>query len=98
LKDTKDDLKSASVHFNTSASLEPKVLELIRIHESWLSYSEELLRWGEFNKCKDLVKECALHARILKDQDSYCRALLLLQTLAYLEGDSAGALRLAMIC
>jgi hypothetical protein len=74
------------------------VLEHIRIHEAWLFYSEELLKWGEFNKCKDLVKESALHARILKDQDSYCRALLVLMTLSYIEGDSAGSLRTAMIC
>lgn len=68
------------------------------MHEAWLLYSEELIKWGDFSKAKDMAKECNLHARILKDQDSYTRSLLVLQTVAYLEGDSAGSLRIAMLC
>lgn len=45
-----------------------------------------------------MAKEVSLHARILKDQDSYTRSLLALQTIAYLEGDSAGSLRIAIHC
>jgi hypothetical protein len=39
----------------------------LRIHDAWLLYSEELLRWGDFVRAKDLAKEVSLHARILKD-------------------------------
>ena len=51
---------------------------MLRTHETWLGYAEELVRWGEFARTKDLAKEVALHARILQDQDSYSRALLIL--------------------
>jgi hypothetical protein len=74
------------------------VVESIRIHESWLAYAEELLRWGEFVRAKVLLKEAALHARILKDQDSYAKALLLIAQIQYLEGESAASLRTAMVC
>ena len=43
------------------------MIEIMRIHESWLSYGEELLRWGEFTRVKDFAKEVALHSRILQD-------------------------------
>ena len=51
--------------------LEPVVLESIRIHEVWLQYAQELLKWGEYIRAKDFIIEANLHARILKDQDSY---------------------------
>lgn len=47
--------------------MEPKVLESIRIHEVWIQYAEELLKWGEFIKAKEFIMEANLHARILKD-------------------------------
>lgn len=97
LKDTKDD-SSGVVSFTAEKSSEPRVIELIRIHESWLAYAEEIFKWGEFTRCKDLAVECTLHARILKDQDSYCKALLLQQKLTYIEGNSAESLKIAMQC
>ena len=47
---------------------------------------------------KTLAKEASLHARVLQDQNSYAKSLLLLGTIYYLEGDSADALRTAMAC
>ena len=90
LKDPKDDLSAGKIiKFSVADTLEPLVIEMLRIHESWLDYSEELLKWGEFTRAKDLAKEVALHARILQDQDSYSRALLMIAQIAYLEGESA---------
>ena len=97
LKDDKDNLVDILIHFLPERAMEPLVIEQIKIHESWLAYAEELIKWGEFVRAKELAKECNLHARILKDQDSYSSSLILLSSLAYLEGDSAGALRIAMI-
>lgn len=71
---------------------------MIRVHETWLSYAEELLKWGEFVRVKAFAKEVALHARILQDQDSYSRALLTLAQTAYIEGESAQSLRIFMKC
>lgn len=42
--------------------------------------------------------ETHLHARILKDQDNYAMSLQLLSSIAYLEGESASALRCDMLC
>lgn len=53
--------------FEKDSAETPHVVENIRIHESWLAYAEELVRWGEFVKAKTLLKEANLHARILKD-------------------------------
>lgn len=49
-------------------------------------------------KAKTLVKESYLHARILKDQNAYAQSLKLLSQIAYIEGESASALRLDMQC
>ena len=38
---------------------------MVRVHETWLGYAEELLKWGEFVRVKAFAKEVALHARIL---------------------------------
>lgn len=99
LKDEKDNLvDDDTTQFFSEKAMEPHVVENIKIHESWLAYSEELIKWGEFVRAKELAKGANLHARILKDQDSYAKSLLVLGKLAYLEGDSAGALRVAMLC
>ena len=47
---------------------------------------------------KNLIKEVNLHSRVLKDQPSYAQSLLLLSTIAYLEGESGSALKLDMLC
>lgn len=47
--------------------MEPHVVEVVYVHEAWLTYAEELLRWGEFRRSKEFASEAALHARILKD-------------------------------
>jgi len=60
-------LKAEFVPFEKDSAETPHVVENIRIHESWLAYAEELVRWGEFVKAKTLLKEANLHARILKD-------------------------------
>jgi hypothetical protein len=60
-------LKDEHVPFEEDSEFLPHVVESIRIHESWLAYAEELLRWGEFVRAKVLLKEASLHARILKD-------------------------------
>jgi len=98
LKDASDDMKDKFVKFPKDEEFEPHVLESLRIHENWLAYAEELLKWGQFIKAKDIVMEANMHARILKDQDSYAKSLLILSTIAYLEGDSASALRCDMLC
>jgi len=98
LKDEKDNLKSEHVPFEEGSAEEPHVVENIRIHESWLAYAEELVRWGEFVRAKVLLKESNLHARILKDQDSYAKSLLLIAQIQFLEGESANSLRTIMIC
>ena len=99
LKDPSDDLQEGTViPFAPEDGMEPEVVESMRIHESWLAYAEELLKWGDFARAKDLAKEASLHARILQDQNSYAKSLLLLGTISYLEGDSANALRIAMVC
>lgn len=74
------------------------VIEQPRIHESWLWLAEEHLKWGNYPRAKDLLKEVNLHARILKDQPNYARSLLSLSTIAYLEGESGSALKLDMLC
>jgi tetratricopeptide (TPR) repeat protein len=74
------------------------VLEQIRIHESWLQLAEEHIKWGDYVKAKDLLKEVNLHSRILKDQANYAKSLLSLSTVAYLEGESGSALKLDMLC
>ena len=67
LKDPTDDLKSKHIPFHAPEEGVPMVLEQIRIHESWLALAEELIKWGDYVKAKDLLKEVNLHARILKD-------------------------------
>ena len=67
LKDPTDDLKSKFVPFNSPNDQIPMVLEQIRIHESWLQLGEEHIKWGNYVKAKDLLKEVNLHSRILKD-------------------------------
>jgi hypothetical protein len=69
LRDPKDDASSniSNLPFEEESAEEPKVIENIRIHESWLELAVELLRWGEFTRAKSLVQESNLHSRILKD-------------------------------
>jgi len=59
--------------------------------------AEELLKWGDFARAKELLIEVNLHSRILKDQDNYAKSLHHLSQIAFLEGESASALRLAML-
>ena len=99
LKNPKDDLKEGTeIPFGPEHALEPHVIEMVRVHETWLAYAEELIKWGEFTRVKELAKEVSLHARILQDQDAFSRSLLVLAQLAYVEGESAQALRLHMQC
>ena len=67
LRDPNDDLRSRSVVFAPEDVGAPRVLEQPRIHESWLMLAEEHIRWGNYSKAKDLLKESNLHSRILKD-------------------------------
>lgn len=69
LKDEKDNLSAdiSNLPFQKELRMEPCVVESIRIHESWISLAEELLKWGEFLRANKLAKEANLHARILKD-------------------------------
>lgn len=76
---------------------DPLVIESIRIHEIWILYAEELLKWGEFITAKPFILEANLHSRILKDQNIYSKSLLYLSTIAYLEGESASSLRCDML-
>ena len=43
-----------------------------------------------------MAAEASKHARILQDQSGYARSMLILSEIAYLEGESATALNLAM--
>lgn len=66
LKNPKDDMKEGTViPFQIEEQDEPRVLEMVRVHETWLCWAEELLKWGEFVKVKAFAREVALHARIL---------------------------------
>ena len=66
LKNPNDDLKEGTeIDFSVEHALEPRVIEMVRVHETWLGYAEELIKWGEFSRVKDLAKEVSLHARIL---------------------------------
>ena len=68
LKNPNDDLREGTtVPFTVEAADEPQVIEILRTHETWLGYAEELIKWGEFTRTKELAKEVALHARILQD-------------------------------
>ena len=98
LKDPDDDLKSKQIPFDPVDEGAPFVLEQIRIHESWLQLAEEHIKWGDYVKAKDLLKEVNGHSRILKDQPNYAKSLLSLATIAYLEGESGSALKLDMLC
>lgn len=98
LKDPYDNLKDKAISFNFEDEKEPMVLEQIKIHEVWVQYAEELLKWGEFVRAKDFVLEVNIHARILKDQENYALSLMQLSTIAFLEGESASALRCDMLC
>ena len=73
-----------------------RVIESIRIHESWSFLAKELVKWGEFARAKEIAKEASIHSRILKDPDSYTRSLLVLSQIALIEGDSGSALKIAM--
>jgi hypothetical protein len=77
--------------------MEPHVIETVRIHEAWSDLADELIKWGEFARAKDLATEASLHSRILKDADSYAKSLLSLSTIAFVEGNSAQALKIAMM-
>ena len=98
LKDPTDDLKSKHIAFTSFEDSGPLVLEQIRIHESWLQLAEEHIKWGNYVRAKDLLKEVNLHARILKDQNLFATSLLSLSTIAFLEGESGSALKLDMLC
>lgn len=76
-------------HFNVEQIMEPLVVENVRIHEAWSDLAEELIRWGEFGRAKDMATEASLHARILKDPDCYAKTLLSLSNIAFVEGSSA---------
>jgi hypothetical protein len=67
LRDPSDDLKDKQVAFAFEPDSDPVVLESIKIHEMWLQYAEELLKWGDFIFAKELIMEASLHSRILKD-------------------------------
>jgi len=43
-----------------------------------------------------LAVEASIHSRILKDPNTYTRSLLVLSKLALVEGDTGGALKLAI--
>jgi len=77
--------------------MEPLVVESVRIHEAWCVLAEELIKWGDFSRAKDLATEASLHARILKDADCYAKTLLSLSNIAFVEGSSAQALKIAMM-
>jgi hypothetical protein len=98
LKDPHDNLKDKQVAFPFEDEKEPLVLEQLKVHELWVLYAEELMRWGEFVRAKDFILESNIHARILKDQERYAQSLMLLSTVAFLEGESASALRCDMLC
>jgi hypothetical protein len=55
------------VTFGSEDEKEPFVLESLRVHEVWILYAEELIKWGEYIKAKDFILESNLHSRILKD-------------------------------
>ena len=99
LKDAKDKFGSdvSDLPFVKEHNLEPFVVESVKMHEQWLGLAEELLKWGEFVRAKKLAKEANLHARILKDQNVFAHSLHLLAQIQYLEGESANALRTAMV-
>jgi len=98
LKDPKDNMKDKAVAFPYEDEKEPLVLEQVKVHEVWIHYAEELLKWGEFVRAKEFILEVNIHSRILKDQEIYSQSLMLLSTIAYLEGESATALRCDMLC
>ena len=98
LKDPHDNLKDKNVAFPYEDEQEPLVLEQIKIHEIWIQYAEELLKWGEFVRAKEFILETNIHSRILKDQEIYAQSLMMLSTIAFLEGESASALRCDMLC
>lgn len=90
-------LKEDKAHFPVAEASEPLVIETVRIHESWADLGEELVKWGEFARAKDLAQEASLHSRILKDADCYAKSLLTLSTVAFVEGHSAQSLKIAMM-
>jgi hypothetical protein len=67
LKDPNDDMRSKKVPFEDQDEGAPKVIDQIKIHESWLALADEHLKWGNYSKAKNLVQEINTHARILKD-------------------------------
>ena len=67
LKDPSDNLSDRNVNFSVEEALEPNVLESTRKHQGWLTLANELMRWGEFVRAKELYLETNLHSRILKD-------------------------------
>jgi hypothetical protein len=76
--------------------MESRVIETVRIHDSWSLLAEELVKWGEFTRAKDLAREASMHSRILKDSDCYTRSLIVLSKLALIEGDTGSALKIAI--
>jgi hypothetical protein len=77
--------------------MEPLEIKSLRIHEAWAVLAEELIKWGEFQRAKDLATESSLHARILKDPDCYAKTLISLSQIAFTEGSSAQSLKIAMM-
>jgi hypothetical protein len=67
LKDEDDNLKDKYVVFGIENENDAMVLESIRIHEVWIMYAEELVKWGEYVAAKEMIMEVTLHSRILKD-------------------------------
>jgi hypothetical protein len=59
--------KLQKVIFRFEDEYDPVVIESIRIHEMWLMYADELLKWGHYIEAKELTLESNLHCRILKD-------------------------------
>jgi len=82
-------IKEEKAHFLAENLMDPLVIETVRIHESWIALSEELVKWGEYTRAKDMATEASLHSRILQDADNYARSLLTLSTIAFVEGGSA---------
>lgn len=71
MKDPSDNLKDKGVIFHFEEEFEPVILESLRIHEIWILYAEELMKWGEFVRAKEFVLEVNIHSRILKDQELF---------------------------
>lgn len=90
-------LNEEKAHFLPENSMEPLVIENVRIHEAWALLAEELIKWGDFQRAKDLATEASIHSRILKDADCYAKSLISLSTISFIEGNSAKSLKQSMM-